>query len=64
VDGEDRVDAVLGRFPARESAVRIERRADDLGPLGDLVGRDEDAHVRLVDDVMAEVSRAVDDLHR
>ena len=63
VDRGDRVHAVLGRPDDREPAVRLERRADPLGALGDLVGRDRRAHVGLDRDVVAEVGRRIDDLH-
>ena len=44
-----------------ESAVRLEGRADQLGPFEDLVGRDLLAHVRLAHDVVAEVHGRIDD---
>ena len=63
VDRQDRVGAVLGRALDREAAVRLERRPDPLGPLGDLVRRDHGAEDGLGHDVVGEMGRAVDDAH-
>jgi hypothetical protein len=63
VDGQDRLAAMGGRLDEREATVGRQRRADPLCPLGDLVGRDREAEVGLDLDRVAEVARAVDDLH-
>ena len=63
MDRGDRGLAVLGRLDEREAAVGLERGADLLGSLGDLVGRDRHAHERLDRDVVREVGWRVDDLH-
>ena len=55
MDGRDRGLTVLGRLEPREAPVGVERRPDPFGALGDLVGRDWQAHERLDRDVMAEM---------
>ena len=64
VDGGDRCFAVLGRRGEGEPAVGLERDSDQLGALGDLVGRDRQAHERLGRDVVREVGGRIDDVHR
>ena len=62
--------AVIGASPCsvgrdgREPAVGLERGPDPLGALGDLVGGDRHAHERLDRDVVPEMGRRIDDLHR
>jgi hypothetical protein len=48
--------AVLRRTADNETAIGIEARSDDLGPRGDLVGRDRLTEERLESDIMGEMS--------
>ncbi|MEJ7697498.1 MAG: hypothetical protein WKF78_12975 [Candidatus Limnocylindrales bacterium] len=64
MDRSDRRFAVLGRGREREPTVGKERAADPLCALGDLVGGHAHAHERLRVDIVGQVDRRVDDLHR
>jgi hypothetical protein len=55
--------AVLRRTADNETAIGFEARSDDLGPRGDLVGRDRLTEERLESDIMGEMSGRVDNLH-
>ena len=64
VDGGDRGLAVVGRWDESEPAVSLERDTDPLGALSDLIRGHGHAHERLERDVVPEVRRRIDDLHR
>ena len=64
MDRQDGAKAVPRGRHTLEAAVRIERLADALRPLGDLVGGDLLAEDRLVGDVVAQVDVRIDNAHR
>ena len=63
MDGQDRLQPVLGRRNELEPAVGLEGPANVLGTLRDLVGRDRDAQIRFMGHVVAQVGGRVHGFH-